>query len=74
MDTRTKVISLVLITVVVFGWSTAMVMTGHEALIATLAPVLGLTVQQVVRATRSRNATTSSNRVTAAADKEDGAP
>ena len=74
MDTRTIVIALVLITMVVFGWSTAMVMTGHEALIATLAPVLGLTVQQVVRATRSRNATRPGNRVTAAADKEDGAP
>ncbi|MFI1840001.1 hypothetical protein [Streptomyces olivaceoviridis] len=74
MDTRTKVLALVLITMVVFGWSTAMVMTGHEALIATLSPVLGLTVQQVVRATRSRNATTSGNRVTAVADKEDGAP
>ncbi|MGW2707247.1 hypothetical protein [Streptomyces sp. NPDC001340] len=73
MDTRKIVIAVVLITMVVFGWSTAMVMTGHEALIATLAPVLALTVQQVVRTLRSRNATTPGNRRPAVPGKEDGA-
>ena len=72
MDTRKIVIAVVLVTMVVFGWSMAMVATGHEALIATLAPVLGLTVQQVVRTARSRNVT-SPGRVRAVPDKEDGA-
>ncbi|MER8261832.1 hypothetical protein [Streptomyces albidoflavus] len=53
MDTR-KTAILAIATVVVFGWSTVMAAMGHAAALASLAPVLGLTVQQVVRALRTR--------------------
>ncbi|MFJ2745817.1 hypothetical protein ACIO3O_39865 [Streptomyces sp. NPDC087440] len=46
--------ALALITVMVFGWSMAMAAMGHAALIATVAPILGLTVQQVYRSYRAR--------------------
>ncbi|MET8621291.1 MULTISPECIES: hypothetical protein [unclassified Streptomyces] len=53
MDTR-KTAIFVIATVVVFGWSAVMAAMGHAAALASLAPVLGLTVQQVVRALRTR--------------------
>ncbi|MGW6739360.1 hypothetical protein ACWGDX_01230 [Streptomyces sp. NPDC055025] len=59
---------------VVFGWSMAMTAMGHAALIGGTAPVLGLTVVQVLRALRSRATTASGHRVAAVPDKEDGAP
>ncbi|SEB32160.1 hypothetical protein SAMN04490357_0260 [Streptomyces misionensis] len=74
MDARKIVIAVVLITIVVFGWGAAMAVTGHEAVIAPLAPALGLTVQQVLRTVRSRNATASTHPAAAVPDKEDGAP
>ncbi|MGW1440813.1 hypothetical protein ACWD7M_36955 [Streptomyces griseus] len=52
MDTRKMVITAVAV-VVVFGWSAAMAAMGHAATLAPLAPVLGLTVQQVARALRT---------------------
>ncbi|MDI1455236.1 hypothetical protein NHG22_15655, partial [Streptomyces sp. ATE26] len=41
-------------TAIVFAWSVAMVALGQVAAIAVLAPVLGLTVQQIARAIRSQ--------------------
>ncbi|MER7050104.1 hypothetical protein [Streptomyces jumonjinensis] len=64
--------ALALVTLVVFGWSTVMAAMGHAALIAVLAPVLGLTVVQVLRGVRSRTA--SGHRVTVVPDEEDSAP
>ncbi|MEU3862738.1 hypothetical protein AB0F03_36450 [Streptomyces sp. NPDC028722] len=39
-------------TAIVFTWSVVMVAFGQVAAIAVLAPALGLTVQQIVRAAR----------------------
>ncbi|MEU3774213.1 hypothetical protein AB0F11_13595 [Streptomyces sp. NPDC032472] len=64
--------ALALVLLVVFGWSALMAAMGHAGLIAGLAPVLGLTVTQVVRGSRSRTAA-SGHRVAAVPDKEDGA-
>ncbi|MFJ5549799.1 hypothetical protein [Streptomyces sp. NPDC093225] len=68
------VVAVAVVLLVVFGWSTAMAAMGHAGLIAGLAPVLGLTVTQVVRGARSRTAPASGHRVAAVPDKEDGAP
>ncbi|MBB6439975.1 hypothetical protein HNQ79_006488, partial [Streptomyces candidus] len=38
---------------------------GHAALIASLAPILGLTVQQVHRATKARTTRAAAPRLTA---------
>ncbi|MEV7427725.1 hypothetical protein [Streptomyces sp. NPDC091212] len=73
MDTRKMAIAVVA-TVVVFGWSAAMAAMGHAAVLVPLAPVLGLTVQQVVRAVRPRTAPASGRRMAPAPDAEDGAP
>ncbi|GAA4694265.1 hypothetical protein [Streptomyces youssoufiensis] len=66
--------ALSLVMVTVFGWSMAMAAMGHAALIAGLAPILGLTVAQVLRGYRSRTTPASGHRVTPVPDKEDGAP
>ncbi|MGW6883172.1 hypothetical protein ACWGEU_23265 [Streptomyces goshikiensis] len=65
--------ALALVVLLVFGWSAVMAAMGHAGLIAGLAPVLGLTVTQVVRGARSRTAPASGHRVAALPDKEDGA-
>ncbi|MFD3997162.1 hypothetical protein [Streptomyces sp. NPDC058583] len=57
----------------VLGWSVAMAAMGHAAIIATLAPALGLTVTHVLASFRNKSAATSST-VTAVADEEDSAP
>lgn len=70
-----KQIWIVTATVTVFGWSIVMVAFGEAAAIATLAPALGLTVQQVARAVRPQTAPASGHRVTAVPEhKEDGTP
>ncbi|MFF4422909.1 hypothetical protein ACFY04_19365 [Streptomyces sp. NPDC001549] len=74
MNKKQRAAATVLVLMVVFGWSTAMAAMGHAALIAGLAPILGLTVSQVVRGTRTRAAVGSGHRVEAVSDKEDGAP
>lgn len=51
MDTSKTVITAVTV-IVVFGWSAAMAAMGHAAVLAPLAPVLGLTAQQIARALR----------------------
>ncbi|MGA6871320.1 hypothetical protein ACO8D0_05380 [Streptomyces pratensis] len=54
------------------GWSVAMAAMGHAAIIATLAPVLGLTVTHVLAGFRNKSAVSSP--VTAVTDEEDSAP
>ncbi|TYR40672.1 hypothetical protein [Streptomyces parvus] len=51
MNTRKTVITAIAV-IVVFGWSAGMAAMGHAAALAPLAPVLGLTAQQVARALR----------------------
>ncbi|MFM9700254.1 hypothetical protein [Streptomyces europaeiscabiei] len=70
-----KSIVTMVVTVTVFAWGVVMVVMGQEAAIATSAPALALTVQQVVRAVRARTAPASGHRVAAVPDKEeDSAP
>ncbi|MFE5868158.1 hypothetical protein ACFQ6V_05800 [Streptomyces roseifaciens] len=72
MDTK-KIALLLALAGMVFTWSTAMAAMGHATLIASLAPVLGLTVTQVLRGFRSRTAQASGRRGAAVPDKGDGA-
>lgn len=55
-------------TLIVFAWSVVMVVYGQVAVIAVLAPALGLTVQQIVRLARPQA------RTAAFADRRDEAP
>ncbi|WP_190144641.1 hypothetical protein [Streptomyces glebosus] len=73
MDIRKIVIMVVLVTAVVFVWSVVMTAMGHVDVVAWLAPALALTVQQIVRTTRSRNAPTPGHGTVGIPD-EDGAP
>ncbi|WP_406865175.1 hypothetical protein ABZO31_33800 [Streptomyces sp. HUAS MG47] len=66
--------ALALVTLVVFGWSVVMAVMGHAALIAVAAPVLGLTVTQVLHGARSQTAPVFGHRVETVPDKEDDAP
>lgn len=61
-------------TAIVFAWSVAMVALGQTAAIAVLAPVLGLTVQQIVRAIRSQPGPQAGSPATAAPDSGEEAP
>ncbi|MGW3028287.1 hypothetical protein [Streptomyces sp. NPDC001221] len=63
-----KQILIVVATVRVFAWSLVMVVIGQAAAIATLAPALGVTVQQIVRAARAQTEPASGP------GKEGGAP
>ncbi|MFG2097186.1 hypothetical protein [Streptomyces sp. NPDC048612] len=74
MDLRKIVTTVVLVTAVVFAWSVVMAAMGHVSFVAWLAPALALTVQQIVRTTRSRNAPTSGQGTVGVSDKEDAAP
>lgn len=65
-----KQIVLIAATVTVFAWSVVMVTLGQAAAIAALAPALGLTVQQIVRAVRTPTTPTSGHRVAPVPDKE----
>ncbi|GAA2267592.1 hypothetical protein GCM10010232_69960 [Streptomyces amakusaensis] len=65
--------ALALVMLVVFGWSAVMAAMGHQALIAVLAPVLGLTVVQVLRGLRSRSGPPGGHRAAAEPAQEDGA-
>ncbi|WP_329167801.1 hypothetical protein OG939_36025 [Streptomyces sp. NBC_01685] len=75
MDTRKMMVTAVAV-VVVFGWSAGMAAMGHTTVLAPLAPVLGLTVQQVARALRppATPGPASGQRVAPVPDAEDGAP
>lgn len=70
----TKQVMITTATVTVFAWSVVMVAFGQAAAIATLAPALGLTVHQIVSATRTQSAPASERRAAAVPDKEGGAP
>jgi hypothetical protein len=79
MDAKRIAATALLMAMVVFGWSMGMAALGHAALIVSAAPVLGLTVQQIVRAVRSRPVRTvrtdrvPRHRVVPVPDKEDSA-
>ncbi|MET9483290.1 hypothetical protein [Streptomyces sp. NPDC006638] len=68
-----KQILLIVAMLMVFAWSIVMVAMGEVAAIAAPAPALGLTVQQIARAS-SPNAPASGHRVAAVPDQEDGTP
>lgn len=51
--TRTQIL-IIAATVIVLAWSTVMAAMGDLAAVATLAPALGLAVQQIVGAGRSQ--------------------
>ncbi|MFF8592311.1 hypothetical protein ACF061_12830 [Streptomyces sp. NPDC015220] len=68
-----KQIAVIAATATVFVWSVVMAVIGQVAAVATLAPALGLTVQQIAGATRTRTAPAPRPRVAPTADKEDGA-
>ncbi|CAL9673029.1 hypothetical protein [Streptomyces sp. enrichment culture] len=63
--------SIGIITFAVLAWSVVMVFAGQVAAIATLAPALGVTVQQIVRAARPRSGPASGHRVEAVPDREE---
>jgi hypothetical protein len=65
-----KQILIITATLTVFAWSTVMVVMGHVAAIAPLAPVLGLAVQQIVSAARPQAERTSGPRTGTAGDGE----
>lgn len=72
MGTRRMVIAVVA-TALVFGWSAVMAAMGHAAVLVPLAPVLGLTVQQVVRALRPQTGPATGHRTAPVPDERDGA-
>ncbi|MFF9309225.1 hypothetical protein [Streptomyces sp. NPDC014777] len=53
MERRQRLLSVVTVTALVFAWSAVMTWLGQVYAIAALAPVLGLTVVQIVRAVRA---------------------
>ncbi|MET7715459.1 hypothetical protein [Streptomyces sp. NPDC005407] len=65
---------ILIITATVLAWSLVMTAMGQAAAIAALAPVLGLVVQQIVRAARTQTGPPSGNSVDAVPDKEGSAP
>ncbi|MFK0112488.1 hypothetical protein [Streptomyces sp. NPDC091217] len=75
MERKQIVLVAATVTLTVFAWSVVMVAIGQvAATIAALAPVLGLTVQQIVRSVRSQTAPASGHRVAAVPDQEDSRP
>ncbi|MGW1117418.1 hypothetical protein ACWD5B_09955 [Streptomyces tanashiensis] len=67
------IVAAMVLSLGVLGWSVAMAAMGHAAIIATLAPVLGLTVTHVLAGLRNKSAAVPST-ITTAADEEDSAP
>ncbi|MFJ2007768.1 hypothetical protein [Streptomyces chartreusis] len=65
-----KQILIIAATAAVFAWSTVMVAMGHVAAVATLAPALGLTVQQIVSAARPQTESKPARPAQTAGDKE----
>lgn len=65
--------SIGIITFAVLAWSLVMVFAGQVAAIATLAPALGVTVQQIGRAAHPRNGTAPGQRINATPDSEEDA-
>ncbi|MFE5513846.1 hypothetical protein ACFQ9J_25265 [Streptomyces sp. NPDC056529] len=73
MSTK-QIAAAMALALVVFGWSVVMAAMGHASLIAAAAPVLGLTITQVLRSVRSRALPAVGRRVEAVPDKDGGAP
>lgn len=69
-----KQLAVIAATAAVLVWSVAMVALGQVAMIATLAPALGLTVQQIMRAARTDRQGGPDRHQLPAADKEGHAP
>ncbi|MFE6127022.1 hypothetical protein ACFQ6Q_01915 [Streptomyces sp. NPDC056437] len=65
---------ILIITMTVLTWSLVMAAIGQAAAIAALAPVLGLVVQQIVRAARPQAGPLPDHRVNTVVDKEGSAP
>ncbi|WP_326707995.1 hypothetical protein OG758_48685 [Streptomyces sp. NBC_01474] len=69
-----KQMGLIVATTGVLTWSIALVALGEAAAIATLAPALGLTVQQIMHASRTDSASGPGHRAASLPDKEGKAP
>ncbi|MER5731795.1 hypothetical protein ABT084_26245 [Streptomyces sp. NPDC002138] len=69
-----KYLVFIVALLMVLGWSVAMTAMGQSAAIATLAPALGLTFQQIFQVARSRTAAASGHRVATVPDGEDSTP
>ncbi|WP_326794030.1 hypothetical protein OHA79_52420 (plasmid) [Streptomyces sp. NBC_00841] len=69
-----KQIGLIVATAAVLAWSVALVALGQVAAIATLAPALGLTVQQIMHASRTDSASVPGRRKVSLPDKEGNTP
>ncbi|MFJ3673820.1 hypothetical protein ACIPSE_46000 [Streptomyces sp. NPDC090106] len=76
MEFRRRGLVIVAVAVTVFAWSLMMTMAGHLEAVVTLAPALGVTVQQIVVALRPQPQTgAGTGRVEEVAGREeDGAP
>ncbi|WP_225827131.1 hypothetical protein [Streptomyces naphthomycinicus] len=72
MALKQILIITVVVTGLVLAWSAVMAWLGQTVAIASLAPVLGLTVVQIIRAVRA-HAPASGRRVAAVPDEEDDA-
>ncbi|MBY8845563.1 hypothetical protein [Streptomyces sp. SP2-10] len=72
MPLKQILIITVTVTGLVLGWSAVMAWLGQTVAIASPAPVLGLTVVQIVRAVRA-HAPASGHRVAAVPEAEDDA-
>ncbi|MEU5313643.1 hypothetical protein [Streptomyces sp. NPDC021562] len=66
---------IIAVVLTVFAWSVVMAVAGQIAAVATLAPALGLTVQQIASALRPQAGAVPGRRVEeAAVREEDSAP
>ncbi|MBZ4014458.1 hypothetical protein [Streptomyces purpurogeneiscleroticus] len=71
MSSKQIVVITVTVIVSVFAWGAAMVAFGQVAATVALAPVLGVTAQQIIRAVR---APAPGQRTASAADQEEDTP
>ncbi|MEU3520949.1 hypothetical protein ABZ770_37790 [Streptomyces sp. NPDC006654] len=66
---------IIAVVLTVFAWSVVMAVAGQVAAVATLAPALGVTVQQIASALRPQAGAAPGRRVEdAAVREEDSAP
>ncbi|MEY9490900.1 hypothetical protein RKD26_006779 [Streptomyces calvus] len=72
MERRQILLIVATVTALVFTWSAVMTWLGQVVAVAALAPVLGLTVVQIVRAVRA-HMPASSPRAAAVPDEGDDA-
>ncbi|MEU2625172.1 hypothetical protein ABZ642_44960 [Streptomyces sp. NPDC007157] len=67
--TRTQIL-IIAAMVTVFAWSAVMAVLGYLAAVATLAPALGLAVQQIASVGRPQSESVPRHRSEAVEDKE----